>query len=183
MRAVRPDRKGQNAAALAELAILSPVLLFLLTGVAQIGIILASQISIDTAAREGSRVASQQPNNSQAYQHGIPQSVTTCPGNGSNPVCAVVVNSAGTLNINQANITIQPTKPSGGAYSTCGASVPQSQFVADGYVQVAITYNVPIFVPFAGPLLSTPGQNYRQVTATSIQRTGSCGLVEFTDNP
>lgn len=72
MRAVNraPRRRRQRGQALAELAIVMPIIMVLLLGTAQVGAILYGQITVDTAAREGARAASYNPDTSGVYSAG-----------------------------------------------------------------------------------------------------------------
>jgi Flp pilus assembly protein TadG len=92
-------RRGQ---ALVEVALTAPFLLVLLAGGAQLGTIAYGMVSVDTAAREGARVASENPHTgldplSSSY---------TCTANDANPVCAAVRKSSGQLDATKLTITI-----------------------------------------------------------------------------
>jgi hypothetical protein len=39
---------------------------------------------------------------------------------------------------------------------------------------VSVSYNVPIFIPFLGALMATPGQSYRTVTSSARFRVAPC---------
>jgi Flp pilus assembly protein TadG len=247
-------RRRAGGQALVEVALVLPVLAVLLVGGAQIGALLYGQVTLDTATREGARVASQHPNTSGAFNNGAPLAVTklttaisrgqsgittlhvapltttipgsstvvlvstslqggqavttgaapTVPGSStitvssftavttyaigapvvnahkcssgeynataspSNPACAAVNQSLGLLTGNgSVNTYIAPLcsvsgidlsslgVPScltGASTTTCTSSA-----VHDGDLVVVVTYDVPVFVPIVGPLLSTPG--------------------------
>jgi hypothetical protein len=55
-----------------EFALVLPVLAILLLGGAQVGALLYGQVTLDTAARDGARLASEQPNHSGAFSSGVP---------------------------------------------------------------------------------------------------------------
>jgi Flp pilus assembly protein TadG len=177
MRAVmRRERLGRGQA-LVEMAIAAPLLLLLVVGVAQVGVIVYDQVTIDTAAREGARVGSEQPNSSQAYSSGTATSppYATCPASGSstNPVCNAVWNASGLLTGHSMSVTIAPQQP-GANPATCSSS-PTA--VADGYVQVTVSYQAPVFVPLLGQLFQT-GPGVRQVTSVVTARVEPCTLTQ-----
>jgi hypothetical protein len=88
-------------------ALAAPFLLMLLAGGAQLGTIGYGMVSVDTAAREGARVASENPHTG---LDPLPSSPYTCTGNDANPVCAAVRKSSGQLDATKLTITI--TSPS-----------------------------------------------------------------------
>jgi Flp pilus assembly protein TadG len=183
MRAVssRPQRRhrrgGRSGQALVELAVVAPVLVVLLLGTAQVGVIVYDQVTVDTAAREGARVGSEQPNGSQAYVGGAPasQPYPVCPSTGtsSNPVCNAVWNASGLLNGRAMAVSVAP-QPAGATPASCSGP---SSWVADGYVQVNVAYDAPVFVPVIGQLFQTsPGT--RRVTAVVTARVEPCTLTQ-----
>jgi Flp pilus assembly protein TadG len=178
VRAVRRPsrRRGQ---AVTELALVAPLLALLLVGGAQVGAIVYAQVTIDTAAREGARVGSEQPNNSGAYSGGQPAatpvacSTTQTP---SNPVCQAVWNASGLLD-GRSSFTVsvapQTFPPPTASYSP--PACPNGS-AADGYVTVTVSYNAPVFVPLLDRLFSTsPGVH--TVTATVRDRVEPCTLT------
>ena len=175
MRAVRRARPRSRGQAVAELALAAPVLVLLLAGGAQVGAIVYAQVTVDTAAREGARIGSELPNGSAAYSGGVPAgsplvcSPVSTPGN---PVCKAVWNSSGRLNGQSFTITIQPqTSTSSSSSGSCPAGS-----VSDGYVQVAVSYDAPVFVPFLDRFFATsPGKH--TVTATVSDRVEPCTLT------
>ena len=179
MRAVRRHRPrrsriDESGTSLAELALISPVLVVLLVGMAQLGTIIYGLVTVDTAVREGARVASEQPNGSQAYTSGAPNgSPWTCvAGSTLNPACNAARASAGMLDGNAFAITVQAAGPSTTPSSPCPAgSVP------DGYVSVSVAYDVPVFVPFLDQLLSSPGKRVRTISSTVVDRVEPCTIT------
>jgi Flp pilus assembly protein TadG len=170
---IRHRSRGQ---ALAELAIAAPLVLVLIMGVAQVGVIVYDQVTVDTAAREGARIASEQPNGSQAYSGGaaVAPPYPTCPSSGSttNPVCNAVWNASGMLNGQSMAVTIQPQSGSSYGDSSCATSGS-----ASGDVEVTVRYNAPIFVPLVGQIFqSSPG--VRQVTSSVTTRVEPCSLTQ-----
>ena len=184
MRAVsrRDQRRGERGQSLAELSLIAPVLVVILVGIAQLGAIIYGMVTVDTAVREGGRVATEQPNYSGAYTNGNSNNTgATCPtGSGAtstNPVCKAVWASAGMLD--GRSMTITTSAPSGTPVgnitrASCNAYAGS---VADGYVQVTVSYNVPVFGPFLDQLLATSGQSYRTISATVINRVEPCAIT------
>ena len=177
MRAViRRRHHRSRGQALAELAVAAPLLLVLVLGVAQVGVIVYDQVTVDTAAREGARIASEQPNSSQAYVSGSAVSAPypTCPSSGTstNPVCNAVWNASGMLNGQSMQVTIAPQP--GSSYGDGGCTSTGS---ASGDVQVTVGYDAPVFVPLLGQIFqSSPG--VRHVTSTVTLRVDPCTLTQ-----
>ncbi len=174
MRTVRSSVR-HDGQSLAELALLLPVLLLLVAGSAQFGFILYTNITVDTAAREGARTAAALPNGSGAYLHGVATAGTTCTVTGgdssTNPVCNAVSQAHGML-AGAFHVTIAPDMPQGGSYpAPCANSEPE-----DGYVRVTVTYSTPIFVPLLDSMLATSGST-RTVSATVEMRVEPCALT------
>ncbi|HEX4578835.1 MAG TPA: TadE family protein [Candidatus Dormibacteraeota bacterium] len=96
----RAHRRGQ---ALVEMALLAPFLVMLLLGGAQVGEIAYSQVSLNSAAREGARAGVEAPNSALSFvtTHGSPYNCTANdfadPPLG-NPICLAVLNGSGYLN-------------------------------------------------------------------------------------
>lgn len=179
MRAVsgRPRERRQRGQALVELAIVAPIIMVLLLGTAQVGAILYGQITVDTAAREGARSASYNPDTSGVYSGGGSPTTVTCPaGTTTNPVCAAVENAEGGL----AGTAMHPTLSPAGGNTACADNAAHT---GDGYIQVKVTYDVPIFVPFVDKLLETPGLNVRTITAKVTTRIAPCGITKYTEVP
>lgn len=178
-----PPRRRSRGQAMVELAVAAPLLLVLLLGIAQIGVILYDQVTVDTAAREGARIGSEQPNNSQAYANGTPAipPYPTCPSSGTstNPVCNAVWNASGLLNGHAMSISVAPQPAGPNALTTllptCASKWPNA--VPDGYVQVTVGYDSPIFLPLLGQLFQTGG-GVRHVTAVVNARVEPCTLTQ-----
>jgi Flp pilus assembly protein TadG len=262
-------RHRSRGQALAEFALVLPFLVILLLGGAQIGALLYGQITLDTAARDGARIASQQPNLSGAFSSGAPLTVTKLTvaisggtsgitslhvapltravgagqpmllistslqggqavvttsaaavsatslavgsftaqtsyaagapvvqahrctsaeyaSGSSNPACSAVNQSLGFLTGNSGVGTyIAPLcSPAGGVdlsslgltSCTTGTSPCQTSSVNDGDVVVALTYDVPIFVPVLGNYLSTPGSSGHTDMAIITNRVTPCTM-------
>jgi Flp pilus assembly protein TadG len=86
--------------ALVETALLAPFLLLLLVGGMQVAYLGYAAVSIDTAAREGARVAVENAATALSFTSGSTPSSYTCaanPATDPNPVCQAVANNAGLL--------------------------------------------------------------------------------------
>jgi Flp pilus assembly protein TadG len=97
MHRLRPRSRGQ---ALVESALLAPILLLLLVGGMQVAYLGYGAVSIDTAAREGARVAVEDAQTALSFTSGSTPSSYTCaadPSTDSNPVCQAIANNAGLL--------------------------------------------------------------------------------------
>lgn len=96
-RLLRPGVRGQ---ALVETALLAPVMLVLLCGGMQVAYLGYSAVSVDTAAREGARVAVEDAGTALSFSSATSPSSYTCaadPTTDANPVCQAVANNAGLL--------------------------------------------------------------------------------------
>jgi hypothetical protein len=89
-------RRHRRAAgtALVELAVATPFLLLLLTGAAQVGTVAYGNVTVDTAAREGARMGSENPHTALDV---LPSSPYTCSVADSNGVCAAARQASGAL--------------------------------------------------------------------------------------
>jgi Flp pilus assembly protein TadG len=173
-RAARTRRtRGQS---LVEFALIAPVLIVLIVGAAQVAAILYAGITVASAAHDGAKVASEQPIKSKAFApggtagSGVP--LPGCLAGSTNPVCQAVAQSQGLLG------TVTTTVASSTATSAC----PTNGWVADGYVTVTVSNNVPIFVPFLNNLLATSGQTYRTISTTVVMRIEPCTMMSTTAN-
>jgi hypothetical protein len=171
--------------ALVETALIAPLLIFLIGGAGQFAVLVYSQLQIDTATREGARVASTQPNNSGAFVHASPAAApTVCPIGGttpdpSKPICDAVWSSVGDFpNPHQFTISVAPLSAPGSP-SAC----PSPSFLGDGYLSVSVSYNSAIVVPLMNTLFGTSGGSSRTLTATEVIRVNPCGVTEFEDSP
>jgi TadE-like protein len=179
-RVPRAKRRGSRGQALGELALVGILLIVLLVGTGQFGVLYYDTMSIDTAAREAARVASENPGGSGVFSS--PNSPTspgshTCTGTGDTNVgCQAAYNSthSGTLGglINTANlsVTLQGSTFSGSSPAVC----PEGGGTSDGVVAATVSYNAPVFVPIVEQLIATPGHTYRTVTATVSLRVDPC---------
>jgi Flp pilus assembly protein TadG len=174
-----PARRGARRSrgqSLTELALLAPLLLLLLLGAGQLGALVYTGVSLDTAAHDGARLASEQPNGSGAYTGGIHNAGTvTCPPTTGNPVCTAVSNGSGLLSGVQTSI--QAISCPAGDWTSCAASDCASGWVAGGYVQVTVTEQTPIFVPIVGAIFSS-GSGIRTMTSTVTMRVEPCTMTQ-----
>jgi Flp pilus assembly protein TadG len=170
MRAVRRTRsRGQ---ALTELALAAPVLMLLLVGGAQVGFIVYAQITVDTAAREGARIGSEQPNGSGVYGSSAqPQVNCTQALTPLNPVCNAVWNASGMLSSQSLTVSITPASSTSGSTSPSCANGP-----SDGYVSVSVSYPAPVFIPLLDRMFST-GPGVHTVQTAVSDRIEPCTLT------
>lgn len=177
MRAVRWRHTRSRGQALVEMAIAAPLLLVLILVVAQVGVIVYDQVTIDNAAREGARVGSEQPNHSLAYVAGVRVSppFPSCPSASTNPVCVAVRNASKLLAGTAPTVTIEPDS-AGASPATCSA-MPSA--VADGYVKVTVMYDAPVFVPLIGQFFqSSDSPGVRHVKSVVSARVEPCSLTQ-----
>jgi Flp pilus assembly protein TadG len=88
--------------ALVELAVAAPFLLLLLTGAAQVGTVAYANVTVDTAAREGARMGSENPHTALD----VIASPYTCAANDTNGVCTAARQASGALDPNALIIVI-----------------------------------------------------------------------------
>ncbi len=210
MRTVRATRnRRQQGQSLVEFGLVSLLLLMLAVGIGQLGFMLYAFVTVDSAARDGARVAAMEPNTSQAFKTGSPYSTTSATevqcdstestggaaSSATNPVCVAVSKSSGLfsgsttvsgcpMSGGDGCTTIQagewPPQCSGGSCDTTLASSCKSGSAPDGYVQVTVEYRVPIVIPLLNTLLSDPGASYRTVSSTVTERVDPCGVTKGT---
>jgi len=181
-RARRP--RGQS---LTELALVAPVILSLLGGTAQVGLIYYDQVTLDTAVREGARVAADNPANTALFSSGVPVAspTLTCTTASVVLACKAIYDSTqkgifgGLIDTsNLRNVTITAGSASAAGYS--GAS-PGTCFGAgsatanDGTMTVHAEYRAPVFVPVVGRLFADSSSvSYRTVKANVTIRVSPC---------
>ena len=137
----RRHRRGQ---ALVEFALIAPFLVILLAGGSQVGAIAYTQISTDTAAREGARAGVQAPNKSLAWAGSAPGTRTcTASDYTSNPICVAVLNADGFLTpstfTSAAPSSGSSPCPSGSACTTVQVGATLSSYSAPPEVHLAAT--------------------------------------------
>jgi hypothetical protein len=160
-----------------EFAMTAPILMFLLVGVAQVGVLYFTQIAVATAAREGARIAAENPGNTTLFANpASPGPPVNCSGS-SIYACQAIYNS--THNGNYGGL-IDPTQFLG--VTLTGSVYPGSSPVqcvsargtSDGVVTVAVSYRAPVFIPLLNGIFSDQGQNYRTVSTTVSVRVEPC---------
>jgi Flp pilus assembly protein TadG len=203
MRAVRTThrRRTEQGQSLVEFGLTGILLLVLVVGIGQLGFMLYAFVTVDTAARDGARVAAEHPNQSEAFQGSPAATQVQCSGTAStggaaaspnNPACVAVAKSSGLFSGHTTTwgcpafsgsgcTTIQsnywPPQCSGGSCDTTLASACSLGWVPDGYVEVTVLYRVPIVIPLLTQMLSDPGTNYRTVSATVTERVDPCTMT------
>lgn len=177
MRVTRAAESGQS---LTEFGLVAIILITMFLGIAQIGQLMFAQITLDTAVREGARLASERPNDSGVSSGGnYVAGGVTCPVSG-NIVCNQVNRSAGNLFISSSALTIQfKAVDTAATWKSTGCAQKATE-PSDGYVEVIATYNAPIFIPLLGNMLANNG-NARTMTATATNRIEDCGITTSED--
>ncbi len=176
----RPSRGvGRRGQSLVEFGLLLPVLLLLVAGSAQIGALIYTGVIVDNAARDGARVASEQPKSSGAYNssgNANTDVAVNCPI-ANNPVCTTVANSTQSLSGVQTSLEAVPCPSS---FSSCSPPGDCSNVSGNpatyGYIEVTVSDPVPIFVPIIGSIFSSSGQ--RTMTATVTMRIEPCTMTQ-----
>ena len=107
----RRRRVGAAGQAMVELAILAPLLIALTTGATQVGSIAYSDVTVDTAAREGARIASEAPNKSLDFVPTLNLTSYTCGGATQDAlteasVCEAVRGASGLISGSSLTITV-----------------------------------------------------------------------------
>lgn len=182
-RAPRDRYRGQ---ALVELALMCPLLLGLLAGSAQVGVIYYDQLSLDTAVREGARVAVDHPGSLSIFSGGSPKSspsnTHTCTSSDTNVACSAIYSSTqngkfgGLINTsNLINVTITSSAFPGSTPGTCSGGGSAS--TQDGLLTVHAEYQASVFLPFAAKYLADQGQTYRTVKSTVVVRVDPCSVT------
>ena len=85
---MRRHPRGERGQAMVELALVLPVLLLLLLGIAQFGLIFSSQLTLQNAVREGARIGAV--------------------GGDDAAIDNAVLNAASTLDPNKLSVTVSP---------------------------------------------------------------------------
>lgn len=173
--------------ALVELAIAAPVVLSLLAGSAQVGVIAYVQVSLDTAVREGARVAADNPASLRIFSAGAPKLAPDneypCSPSDPNLVCTTIYRSTqngifgGLIDTgNLRHVSVTAAAGPSGVLAPCPGAGPSS--TQDGLLTVHAEYRAPVFLPFAAQLLADPGQSYRTVRTTVTVRVDPCSVTQ-----
>lgn len=184
MRAMSRGRRGarlrSRGQALVELSLAAVMLVTLVVGSAQVALLYYDQMSVSTSAREAAVIAAENPANTGLFT--IPTSPTshTCTGTGDAILaCAAAYNSThnafgGLITTSGLSVSLAGGTYAGSSPVVCtGYTTP-----SDGTVTVTVTYNAPIFVPFIGAVLATPGQSYRTMTSNVTVRVEPCDITK-----
>jgi Flp pilus assembly protein TadG len=181
MTVARRHRGGQHGQALVEFALASVVLATLVCGAGQVGAIVFTQLNVDNASRDAARVASLEPDTSQAYGPLAAPHTTaiTCSSPSTNPVCNAAWNAAG--GVGTSNLTVTIAAASNVNYGTCYLSNGQLN-TYDGYVTVTVSTHTPIFVPFVDRIFTDPAppgstNGTRTLTSTTVMRIATCPIT------
>lgn len=176
MRMSRHRRQRQRGQALVEMALSLLVLILLVSGAAQIGVIYYTLLSVDSAARESARVASENPGNTGVTPNGTGAHACTPVGGDPLLACKAAVNSThngvlgGLVDPQKLDVNLSWVPFPGSTAAKCRGAVGTS----DGVVTVAVSYNAPIFLPIVGPIFATGTNPYRTVTGTETIRVEPC---------
>lgn len=191
MRAVivarRQSRRRPRGQALVELSLTAAILVVLLVGSAQVGLLYYDQMSVATGAREGAVIAAEAPGNTGLFSSpntpGDP-GTHTCTGP-ADPImaCAAAYNSThngtfgGLIDPTALSVTL-----AGAVYANSSSPPPSptqcaGKGTSDGTVTVTVSYNAPIFVPIVGAVLATSGHAYRTMTAQVTIRVEPCDVT------
>jgi hypothetical protein len=104
-------RRGRAGQALVEVALITPTLMALVGGAGQVGAVAYGNVTVDTAAREGARVATDYPNRALDFVKTLGASTYTCgqtPSDSSTEtsVCDAVRSASGLLPASQMAISL-----------------------------------------------------------------------------
>jgi hypothetical protein len=144
----RPQRRGQRAQGLVEFALVAPVLFLLVMGVCVGGVVVANQVQLGNAVREGARAA--------AVCGGISRpAASALPNGGPCSYTALLSYVAGTLNAIPGTVALNVTVINGN-------SLPNDANVLDECqkgktVVVDATFAQPLYAPLVGSLLGDSG--------------------------
>lgn len=180
-------RRGPRGQSLTELALVAPVLLALLAGTSQVGLIYYDQVTLDTAVREGARVAADNPASTALFSNGAPVAspTLTCTTASSNLACKAIYASTqkgifgGLIDTSKLqNVTITAGSASAAGYTsaspgTCFGGATAS--ANDGTMTVHAEYRAPVFVPLIGSLFAdSSAVSYRTLKANVTIRVSPC---------
>lgn len=115
----------QDGQGLVEFALVLPILLLLLLGIVQFGLLFGTQLNIENASREGARLASV-----------LGQTETS----GNPEITARVHQAAGGLDTSKMVITITPSSPSSRLVGTP--------------ITVTVVYSSPVFIPVVSDMVA-----------------------------
>ena len=169
-------RRRSRGQALVEFAIIAPLLLVLLTGAAQVAVVVYSQLAVDTAAREAARTGSDNPMDSQLFPAATTKNCSS--PTDARKACVAAFHSSSRLFglVNPANFTVNLSSqqfPTGSPTTACAGA---SGTADDGVITAQVSTHAPIFVPFVNRFFSDPGQPYRTVSSSVDMRVSPCAV-------
>lgn len=153
---MRPDQgTRERGQALAEFALIAPLLFLILFGIIQLGFLFGGQNGLTNAARESARYASTLP---------TPDTVVACTGSGNN--AATVQARLTTVNLRQyipgflAGNVVSAASCSAAVLAGTGTGVaycarPNGDGTFAVRVRVSVAYRHPLFIPLVGRLFSS----------------------------
>lgn len=144
----RPDPSSQDGAAAVEMALLLPVLVVLVYGVIEFGVVFAQDLGMGNGAREGARYAASTP-------------TAACNDGSSTDIVRRTRTASGTVLLDTSDVTVEVYVGPDEATATipgteiCFETTPEASAVCAGSdpgdsVYVLTTYQHPLFIPF-GP--------------------------------
>jgi Flp pilus assembly protein TadG len=169
---------------LVEFALVAPFLLLLILGAAQVGLLVYDYLAIGTAAREGARIGTENPQNSGVFPSPpktlTPACTKTTVGN---PVCTAVFNAANNSSglglIDTGHITAVVSSTAPAAANPCPLTGAASGYPNDGFITVQVKYPVPIFVPLIGQVFADSNNSgQRTVSASVTMRIEPCSMTQ-----
>ncbi len=167
------QRVHSRAQALAELALVAPLLIILIAGISQVGLLYYAQMTLQNVARDAVRQASLDPYTTGVYDgYGNPKTIT-CPN--LSAACTAADSSSGLLSPSSLSITITGY-PTSTTQSTCTGSNPSEP--AAGEIEATVSYKAPIFIPILGPVFADAASSTRKLSTQVISAVGPCAYTE-----
>jgi len=176
----RTSRRGSRGQALLELSLAAVLLVVLLVGSAQVGLLYYDQEAVATGAREAAVIAAENPGDTGLFAAPATPTNHTCTGS-TDPIkaCAAAFNSThggalgGLIDPTTFSVTLTGTTYSGSSPVQCAGNKGTS----DGVVAAAVSYNAPVFVPFLNLVFSSPGHTYRTLSSQVTIRVYPCSVT------
>ena len=154
----RGSHAGSPGASAIEFALVGPLAFLLLLGGVVLGIVITHEIQLTAAVRDGARAAAICGSSTdQSIGATLPDGTLCTTANVTTYINSRVATVSSKL-ANQAVVTV---------YDAAGIRVGASATAcARGYtVEVSITYQQPLFVPFVGAVFGDPSTNTRTISA------------------
>ncbi len=183
-------RRWNRSQALAELAVLTPLLLLMLLGVAQIGVLFYSASIASSVARNAALAATTTPVASGAFTQAGGTAWTSCLESPSgNPACISASSSMGPYDMSAfTSITVYGSSATGGSLGSPTLCPSSREPGYDGsgsgnaYVTVHVTLDAPIFIPLFGTLFVNAAHSTHALAASAIARVAPCSITELEDS-